>query len=187
MKGGGRVKKRHLKKLSILFIAVLISSAAAASVLALFLKSTNRVDNTFTAAVSENPVISEKFTDNVKEDVCIEISDKGYPVYVRCAIVINWKDNDGNLLIENPVENVDYILETGADWTKNDDGFYYYNSPVQSGTTTPLIVKCEQKGDSPDAAYNLSVNIISQTIQSVGSTDEDDIPAHQDGWNINLN
>lgn len=180
------MKKNYMKKIGILLIAVLITSVATASVLALFLKSTDKVENTFIPAVSANPVINETFSNNLKENVSIQITDKGYPVYVRCAIVVNWKDESGNIHIEKPIENTDYILEIGENWTKNSDGFYYYTTPIQTGETSPLIVKCESVGESPDTQYFLSVNIISQTIQAVGSTDLGDIPAHKDGWKINL-
>ncbi len=180
------MKNNYMKKIGILLIAVLITSVAAASVLALFLKSTDKVENTFIPAVSANPVINETFSNNLKEDVSIQITDKGYPVYVRCAIVVNWKDENGNIHIKKPIENAEYNLEIGGNWTKNNDGFYYYNAPIQTGETSPLIVKCEPIGESPDTQYFLSVNIISQTIQAVGSTDLGDIPAHKDGWKINL-
>ncbi len=172
------MKKYHIRSGRLLLLALLIISATTVSVLALFLKSTPETKNTFTAAVSVNPEITELFEENLKEDACVKITDKGYPVYVRCAVVINWKDENGNIHIENPVENTDYILEAGENWTKMNDGFYYYNTPIQTGETAPLIIKCEPVGNPPDPAYKLSVNIISQTIQAVGSTDEKNIPAH---------
>ena len=186
MKGDGSVKKLRIRSLRILLPALLIISAITVSVFALFLKSTPETKNTFTAAVSVNPIITESFDGNLKENVCVSITDKGYPVYVRCAVVVNWKDENGFVHIEKPVENTDYTLETGENWTKMDDGFYYYYSPIQTGETAPLIVKCEPVGSSPDTAYGLSVNIISQTIQAVGSTDEDNIPAHIDAWGVDL-
>lgn len=186
MKGDGSVKKLRIRSLRVLLPALLILSAITVSVFALFLKSTPETKNTFTAAVSVNPEITELFEENLKEDVCVRITDKGYPVYVRCAVVVNWKDENGYVHIEKPVENTDYILEAGTNWTKMDDGFYYYNYPIQTGETTPLIVKCEPVGNSPDTAYKLSVNIISQTIQAVGSTDENNTPAHIDAWGVDL-
>ena len=63
------MKKNYMKKIGILLIAVLITSVAAASVLALFLKSTDKVENTFIPAVSANPVINETFSNNLKENV----------------------------------------------------------------------------------------------------------------------
>lgn len=176
-----------MNKIGILLIAVLITSVAAASVLALFLKSTDKVENTFTPAASTNPLINETFRNNLKENVSVEVTDKGYPVYIRCAIVVNWKDANGNIYIKTPVENIDYTIEIGENWEKKDDGFYYYNFPIQTGNTSPLIVKCEPVGESPNENYYLSINIIPQTIQAVGSTDDEDIPAYVDGWGIYTN
>lgn len=176
------MKQRNLKWQGILLIAVLISSVAAASVLALYMRSTDKVENAFTPAISEHPVIVEKFEQRLKENVRISITDKGYPVYVRCAIVVNWKDADGNVHSELPVENSDYTMEMGDDWTKRDDGFYYYQFPIQKGETSPLMKQCEFVGTPPNSNYTLSVNIISQTIQAVGTTDDGNIPACEDAW-----
>ncbi len=177
------MKSRHLKY-PIIAAAVLVLMVS--SVLALYKKQTDTVENTFTAAVSAIPVITEEFSGSLKEDVCIRIPDEGYPVYIRCAVVVSWKDADGNLHSEIPVPDTDYLLETGEDWTLQTDGFYYYRTPVQEGETTPLIKTCKPLGDAPNAGYQLSVEILSQTMQAVGSSDDEGIPAHQDGWGIAL-
>ena len=98
-------------------------------------------------------------------------------------ILFNHDKNEKLQLIANNGNQQEVEFEN---WTKNSDGFYYYTTPIQTGETSPLIVKCESVGESPDTQYFLSVNIISQTIQAVGSTDLGDIPAHKDGWKIKL-
>lgn len=176
--------KKSRIKYPIIAVAVLV--ATVSSVYALYKKQTDTVENTFTVAYSADPVISEEFTGSIKENVCINIADKGYPVYVRCSVVVSWKDESGNIHSSIPVAGKDYVLETGDDWNLQTDGMYYYKSPLQTGQTTPLIVSCTAVVASPDENYHLSVEILSQTIQAVGSTDGEDIPAHQDGWGIAL-
>ncbi len=179
-----------MKRRRLLYLAIGIAAALAltvTSVLALYKKQTDTVENTFTAAVSADPVITEKFSGSLKENVCIRIPDKGYPVYVRCAVVVSWKDANGDLHSEIPVSDMDYSLVTGDDWSMKADGFYYYSAPLQTGETTPLIVKCEPLATPPAPDYQLSVEIISQTIQAVGSSDGTGLPAHLDGWGLVLN
>lgn len=177
------MKIRHLKYP---LIAAAVLALTVSSVLALYKKQTDTVENTFAAADTAIPVITEEFSGDLKEDVCIRIEDKGYPVYIRCAVVVCWKDADGNLHSRIPVPDTDYLLEIGGDWTLRADGLYYYKDPVQAGETSPLINTCKPLADPPETGYQLSVEILSQTIQAVGSSDDTDIPAHQDGWGIAL-
>lgn len=177
------MKYRHLKY-PLIAAAVLVLMVS--SVVALYKKQTDTVENTFTAAVSAVPMIEEKFSGSLKENVCIRIADNGYPVYIRCAVVVGWKDADGDLHSEIPVQNEDYLLEIGDDWTLREDGFYYYQAPMQAGKTTPLIVTCKPLTEPPQAGCQLSVEVLSQTIQAVGSSDGEGVPAHQDGWGIVL-
>lgn len=69
-------------------------------------------------------------------------------------------------------------------WTLGSDGFYYYSSPVlkqttgegssasSSRTTLPLIASCSIKdGANVPEGYTLSVEIVAQVIQAIGTTD----------------
>lgn len=84
----------------------------------------------------------------------------------------------------------DYVLLLNLeDWDWNsDDGYYYYKKRVESsGRTSNLINLCYPLENGPDG-YTLSVEIIAQTIQAIGYTDETnpkgEIPAYQDAWGL---
>jgi len=167
--------KKHFQKKSLFIIlAVLILLAVGGTAAFLKWKSQN-VSNNFNSARSVDPEIIETFEDNVKSDVKIKIPETGYSVYVRAAIVITWKNAEGKILSQPPAENEDYVISIGDSWGKDTDGFYYYKQAVDSkGVTENLINECKPSKDAPAEGYTLDVQIIAQTIQAAGRTDNDD-------------
>lgn len=178
-------KKRPLPLASWLLILLSVLSLSTGTVVAYLAASTTPVTNTFVAETQVNPQIQETMQGTVKSDVKVQVPDTGYSVYVRAAIVITWKDQDGNVLPQAPAQG-DYSLTLGSGWQKS-DGYYYYQSPVKSGgVTTNLIDSCTVLTAAPVDGYTLSVDIITQTIQALGTTDSENIPAVQDAWKVSI-
>lgn len=176
----------------VLLIAFVVISAIAVPLSARYLKQTEELSNSFQHTDRGQPEISESFDGTEKKDVFVTVGDTGYPVYVRVAIVITWKDKDDVVHFKKPTRDTDYLLELLLeDWEYNAaDGYYYYKKAVESnGQTTVLIQLCKQLdgAEAPDGC-SLSVEIIAQTVQAVGSTDvsgkptESGIPAYKDAW-----
>lgn len=177
---GHRTENR--KKNRILRAALLLAllTVSVGGVRAYLLHSDQAVSNTF--AVDEDPKLS------ISESHEVTVSDTAYPVYLRAAVVVNWKDADGKILATVPSG---YTLtpgkdtETGATWVKNnEDGFYYYTKSVLAGETTPPVItltppSVEQEG------YTLVADVAVQAIQAVGTTDgESPVDAVQNAWGI---
>lgn len=182
-------------------VGVLVAALLVTGALAYLSASTGGLTNTFSAAPDSEPTIDESFVDNVKTDVKVDVGNPGYAVYVRAAIVVNWeKDGDGN---ENhfhataPVYGTDYNISLNiADddpWFLGSDGFYYHKAMVNSGGTKALIKECKPLVTAPEG-YHLSVEIIAQTIQALGTTDNDangnpvtvGTPAVTDAWGVGV-
>ena len=193
MKGGNGVNQNN-KRISRFGMLLIIFTALAAlisvSVFAAYLRNTNEVKNTFKPADSVVPEIVEEFDGSVKEDVYFKVGDTDYPVYVRAAIVITWQNKDGIVYFSKPDPDSDYSIDLNLnDWELRTDGFYYYKSSVASGGSTSILINsCTQTNDAPVDGYTLSVEILVQTVQAVGSTDgENGTPetdAWKDAWNI---
>lgn len=173
-----------------LLIIFIIFTITAVSVSAHYIKKAD-VTNRFSSAESKTPPISESFDGEVKEDVSFGAGDTGYPVYVRATVVVTWQNSDGIVFFSNPVEDEDYVLDlnldsTGTGWIKGEGGYYYYQTPVKSSEETDaLINKCEPKaGSFTPVGYTLNVEILVQTVQAIGTTDNTEIPAYQDAWGI---
>ena len=123
----------------------------------------------------------------MKKNVAVAVGNPGYAVYVRAAIVVTWKDASGKVLAEAPSETVDYSLVLNTtDWFYH-DGFYYYTSALSSGNTASLIQECKVLTEAPATGYTLSVEIVAQTIQALGMTDDGTEYAVQNAWKVKVN
>lgn len=181
---GGRNRK-WIRVVLVLCMLFALSIAAYA-----YLSSTsNSVENSFTADKNPTPTIQETFNGYVKENVSVSVGSTAYAVYVRAAIVVTWKNDAGDVLAQSPVAGDDYFIDLntgdGKPWfLQAKDGFYYYSSMIREGATKPLIKQCRQMKAAPVDGYALHVEIIAQTIQAVGYTDDKNIPAVQAAWGV---
>ena len=173
------------KRILILAVSALLLVSLPLAVYAYLYAGSGQLGNAFTPAPETDPAISETFDDNEKKDVSVSVGKTGYSVYVRAAIVVTWKDKDGNVYAEKPVEGVDYtiVLNDDGSWFEY-GGYYYHKAAVESeGNTEVLIEECAQLTTAP-SDYALSVQVIAQTIQAAGTTDTDDTPAVTDAWGV---
>lgn len=169
-----------------LLIAAAVALMMIGGVVAWLSASTAPVKNTFTADAAVNPTISEEFDETIKKNVKVNVGNTGYAVYVRAAVVVTWKDaENGNVLGTVPVENTDYTIRYNTtDWFY-EGGFWYYRLPVNTGgTTRNLIDECVPVNVQTPVGYGLNVEIIAQTIQALGTTDDGNIPAVEDAWKV---
>lgn len=186
-------EKRKLNKRATAYIVlavVLVMLIASGSTYA-YLKWNGGVQNTFEYETSVRPAIEEEFNDKIKKNVSISAGDTDYSVYVRAAIVATWVDSSGNVVhAKEPVLGTDYSLNLNLSpdgWFVGDDGYYYYALPVLSGNSTDnLITECKPLEEAPSIGYKLNVDIIAQTIQSAGTTDDEDKPLVTEAWGISV-
>ena len=182
-------KPRKIPLVSWILLAVVVISLSTGTVMAWLSITGGSVENVFDPAASVDPSISETFDKEVKSNVAVSVGDTGYAVYVRAAIVVTWKaEEDGSVLGDSPVLNEDYtLLLNETDWFLK-DGFYYHKAAVNSGgTTANLITSCQLKSSViPPSGYALNVEIIAQTIQALGTTDEGNSPAVAEAWGVTV-
>lgn len=179
------------KKAAVILAVIVIISLGVGSVFA-YLKWSAGAENSFTAASSKTPDITESFDSNVKTDVAVNVGDTGYSVYVRAAVVATWVNSKGDVLSQKPsAAKRDYDISLNmTDWFLGDDGYYYHKYAVNSGgSTAALIESCRPLKAAPTENgedYTLDVKIISQTIQAAGSTDNGEISAVEDAWGVRV-
>ena len=174
----------------ILLVSAVIVSLCVVPAIAYFVKYSDEKEHTLYPAISEDPVIDEG--DDIPFD-SIDVGDPGYPVYVRATILVTWQTQDGTVYFMAPKEDTDYELSLNDDWIEGDDGIYYYGAyygadrvlkAVESGerisapiTSVRKLTEVREKG------YFLHVELLVETIQAVGWTDEDEQqPAVADAW-----
>lgn len=184
-------QSKRKRILPVFLTVMLIAAVTVATVYAYLKTSTPAVTNSFAADVDPVLSITEAFDKKTKSNVAVQVEKAGettYTVYVRAAIVVTWKDKDGNVLATKPVAGTDYLIDVnGSEWFFNtNDSFYYYKAAVAGGDKTDVLIKtCAPVEGKAPAGYALNVEIIAQAIQAKGNTDDpSEIPAVTDAWGV---
>lgn len=189
-----RKRKTLIRKLTYILPMILGVALISSFGVMAYLKWSGSVKNTFTAEESVSPSLEETFDKKIKENVLVHVGETEYSVYVRAAIVAVWENKDGEVDGKMPVLGTDYTLELNVDsetdanagWFEK-DGFYYHKKPVVSKEDTEVLIKSSRPlRAAPTEGYLLNVKIVTQTIQSAGTTDEGEIPAVTDVWNVDV-
>lgn len=173
------MKKSKKTILTLVSLAVLLF-ALVGTTLAYLTTSTDPVVNTFTP--TKVPIeIVEEIDGDVKKDVQVK-NTGNIDAYIRVAVVVTWKDDKGNVSATVPVEGTDYEMTWyTSGWTEIEN-YYYYNSTVSPNNSTEnLFTDCKVKdsANKPDG-YNLSVEILAQSIQAVPEQ------AVKDAWGVKI-
>lgn len=159
---------KRMKRKSLLLVAgiVLMLTIAIGGTIAYLVANTDPVVNTFTPG--EVPItIQETFNGTTKSNVYVT-NNGNVSAYIRAKIIVTWKDKDGNVSAIKPVLGTDYSMSTGGGWTKESDGFYYYSVFVGAGKSTGYLINSCTRIGAPPAGYDLSVEIIAESIQAEG-------------------
>lgn len=156
------------------------------SSLAYLITQTGSVENTFQPS-KVTCRIYEDFNGAVKSNV--KVTNTGdTDAYIRAYIVVTWTDDDGNIVAQKPVADVDYslVIPTNTGWFKASDGFYYYASSVApNGQTGTLIESCSPMGENAQK-YKLTVDIIADAVQAKGEALKENqaVKAVVEAWGV---
>jgi len=128
--------------------------------------------------------IEEMFNADKTTKSNVVMTNKGtIPVYLRAFVMIYWEDKDGKILLDTPVEGIDYIWigSEEDDWIKEEDGFWYYTKELGVGKqTSPLIKECTEVKRYEDNRV-LIVDIAMQSIQASPHA------VIEDAWGVKVN
>ena len=177
-----RSARRHGgRPLALLLALILVVGAAAGGTVAWLTQTTETANNNFEYG-RVSCKVDEDFTlgGSTKKDV--QITNTGnIPACIRATYVVNWLDNDGHIAASVP-EGYSYSLTENPDgkWTKHDDGYFYYLTPVapQESTLGSLLTCTVTRPENPE--YRLSVEILATAIQSAPAS------AVKTAWGITL-
>lgn len=181
--------RRNPKKFFALVICLnLVIMLAVGGTLAYIFTSTDPVVNTFQPVTPSIKVEEPGWNNIVKQDVTIKNTGQ-VESYVRVKVVVTWK-NGTEIYPVDPEKGTDYSLEyitditpsVSTDWERGDDGFWYYKKSVLPGASTGVLIKnATWLQPCVDSNYTLSIEILSQAIQS--SPDE----AVESVWPVDAN
>ena len=164
---GGERTKRHAGR-ACLIATLLAGVLAIGGTVAWVFDGTDEVINTFESSEVTCAVV-EDLDGAQKKDVKVK-NTGDVDGYVRAAIVVNWVDENGNVLGVEPVREIDYKMVFSEDgWIESVDGFWYWAEPVGPGESTgALIESCMRMRNAPEEGYCLSVEILASAIQADG-------------------
>ncbi len=177
-----KTRKKQLLLISFvsaLFVLVVLGTKTTFAALKI---ESATVKNSFTAMENSIPLINETvIPDPNQSEYILEknnvtiTNNNDFEVCVRAMVIASWQDSNGDTLASLPTEGTDFQITYGSEWEKKSDGFYYYKSVLAKGETTPpLLTGCKPLKAAPVDGYTLSLNIVSQTVQS--EIDNGEIP-----------
>ena len=113
--------------------------------------------------------VEEDFNKQEKKNVKIQ-NTGDIPAYIRAKVVVTWKDEDGNVYGQAPIEETDYTIQFNEGVWKREGDYWYYDEPVapvtETNCYTPVLInRCSSSGTEPEG-YHLSVEILAEAIQS---------------------
>lgn len=178
-------RKINKRSMALLVSLAVVLTVAVGVTLAYIIDRTQEIQNVFDpahvkCAVVENGLKTENYEDTVtaSEKKNVQIKNTGdTTAYIRVAIVVTWKNKNGNVWAQAPGEE-DYSITwnlTANGWVEGTDGYYYYTDPVAPGDLTGILIK-EAKLKEGYAApvgtdgtqYYLSIEIVASAIQAEG-------------------
>lgn len=194
---------RPLKLLLIIFALLMAVAVSVTSVFAYYIKSSGTAD----LEPAQNTDVGYRFDAGSSSisNIKIKVTNPEYPVYVRATAVFCWKiasgEGKGDVYgVEIPVQGnineqyptCDYGVKYGEAWNKLEDGFYYYPNVVEMSGENGFVIddafidQCQfysRKDKQPENCV-LSLEIIFQTVQAIGTTDDGELLSWQDAWGI---
>lgn len=155
-------------RLALLFASIVLVLAVAVGGIVAFITTTTEITNTFTPS-EVTTAVEETLNGKIKSDVKIK-NTGDTSAYIRAAVVITWKNAEGDVYGKAPAVNTDYTISysSNTDWIEGRDGFWYHKSPVNAGATTGVLISnCTYVKNAPDG-YFLNVEIVGSGVQSLG-------------------
>ena len=172
------MRKLNKKVVALLVSLTLVLTIAVGGTLAYLVDKTGSVVNKFNPSSVTTEVYEER-EGNVKKNVKIQ-NTGDTTAYIRAAVVVTWQDASGNVYGQVPVLDTDYTISFNTEqqenpegkWTLAADGFYYWNSPVNAGDNTGVLIteaKLKDGVTAPkvgDVQYYLCIEILGSGVQS---------------------
>lgn len=156
--------RAHSKALvSVLALVLAIIAGIGTTTAYLTVKSNDAVNTFQYAAVT--CAVSENFDGSTKSDVKIQ-NTGNIPAFIRCTVLVTWKDANGNVYSKTPIQGTDYSLSLGSGWLQGSDGYYYWSDPVWPQEFTGVLIGACTKIANAPAGFTLSVEILADAIQS---------------------
>ncbi|MCG4527269.1 hypothetical protein NE626_05735 [Intestinimonas massiliensis] len=163
-RGKRELPRRRSGKVTLGLLALVLCCAVGGT-LAWLIDATNPLENTFTPAQVKCTVVEDAFDGSTKTNVSVQnpADEKNVTAYIRVALVPTWEDENGNAVAE-PASLDDLTLSLNpTDWVKI-DSYYYCKTPVEPGSSTPVLVNSATV--KTDNGYSMNLQILAEAVQA---------------------
>ncbi len=176
------IKENSKNKKKLLVVGALGMLTVLGGTLAYFTTTTNIV-NKFKTGLYQNKIVEEfvsptNWTPGTVTEKTVKVTNNGdIPMAVRASITEKWVSASGKeLSLKDSNNNVASIIEFGEEWTKDNDGFYYYGTKenktvLDASAETTSFIKSVKFNENIKATLKESVSSDGKTVTYTSSGD----------------
>lgn len=176
------IKENNKNKKKLLVVGVLGMLTVLGGTLAYFTTTTNVV-NKFKTGLYQNKIVEEfvsptNWTPGTVTEKTVKVTNTGdIPMAVRASITEKWVSASGKeLSLKDSNNNVASIIGFGDEWTKDNDGFYYYGTKenktvLDASAETTSFIKSVKFNENIKATLNENVSADGKTVTYTSSGD----------------
>lgn len=176
------IKENSKNKKKLLVVGALGMLTVLGGTLAYFTTTTNIV-NKFKTGLYQNKIVEEfvsptNWTPGTVTEKTVKVTNSGdIPMAVRASITEKWVSASGKeLSLKDSNNNVASIIEFGDEWTRDNDGFYYYGTKenktvLDASAETTSFIKSVKFNENIKATLKESVSSDGKTVTYTSSGD----------------
>lgn len=176
------IKENSKNKKKLLVVGALGMLTVLGGTLAYFTTTTNIV-NKFKTGLYQNKIVEEfvsptNWTPGTVTKKTVKVTNSGdIPMAVRASITEKWVSASGKeLSLKDSNNNVASIIEFGEEWTKDNDGFYYYGTKenktvLDASAETTSFIKSVKFNENIKATLKESISSDGKTVTYTSSGD----------------
>ena len=177
-----KIKENNKNKKKLLVVGALGMLTVLGGTLAYFTTTTNIV-NKFKTGLYQNKIVEEfvsptNWTPGTVTEKTVKVTNSGnIPMAVRASITEKWVSASGKeLSLKDSNNNVASIIEFGEEWTKDNDGFYYYGTKenktvLDDSAETTSFIKSVKFNENIKATLKESISSDGKTVTYTSSGD----------------
>ena len=177
-----KIKENSKNKKKLLVVGALGMLTVLGGTLAYFTTTTNIV-NKFKTGLYQNKIVEEfvsptNWTPGTVTEKTVKVTNSGdIPMAVRASITEKWVSASGKeLSLKDSNNNVASIIEFGEEWTKDNDGFYYYGTKenktvLDASAETTSFIKSVKFNENIKATLKESISSDGKTVTYTSSGD----------------
>lgn len=177
-----KIKENNKNKKKLLVVGALGMLTVLGGTLAYFTTTTDIV-NKFKTGLYQNKIVEEfvsptNWTPGTVTEKTVKVTNSGnIPMAVRASITEKWVSANGKeLSLKDSNNNVASIIEFGEEWTKDNDGFYYYGTKenktvLDASAETTSFIKSVKFNENIKATLKESISSDGKTVTYTSSGD----------------